>query len=101
MKMEGKRPRGRPKLRWKDTIRRDMKAWKIKEEWATDRENGKVSARPATPNREMAAKGEKEERNLRINEILNEFNRAAISLLLHGSPRLGRCQAIIPGIRRR
>ena len=22
MKMEGKRPRGRPKLRWKDTVRR-------------------------------------------------------------------------------
>ena len=25
-KMEGKRPRGRPQLRWKDTVRRDMKA---------------------------------------------------------------------------
>ena len=42
MKMEGKRPRGRPKLRWKDTIRRDLKAWKIKEEWATDREKWKL-----------------------------------------------------------
>ena len=41
MQMEGKRPRGRPKLRWKDTIRRDLKAWKIKEEWATDREKWK------------------------------------------------------------
>ena len=30
--------RGRPKLRWYDTVRRDLKAWKIKEEWATDRE---------------------------------------------------------------
>ena len=38
MKMEGKRPRGRPQLRWKDTVKRDMKAWSIKEEWATDRE---------------------------------------------------------------
>ena len=38
MKMEGKRPRGRPKLRWKDTVRRDLKAWRIREEWATDRE---------------------------------------------------------------
>ena len=37
MKMEGKRPIGRPKLRWYDTVRRDLKAWKIKEEWATDR----------------------------------------------------------------
>ena len=28
-KMEGKRPRGRPKLRWNDNVRRDLKAWKI------------------------------------------------------------------------
>ena len=26
MKMEGRRPRGRPKLRWKDTVKRDLKA---------------------------------------------------------------------------
>ena len=32
MKMKGKRPRGRPMLRWKDTIKRDMKAWSIREE---------------------------------------------------------------------
>ena len=41
MKMEGKRPRGSPKLRWYDTVRRDQKAWKIKEGWATDRERWK------------------------------------------------------------
>ena len=41
MRMEGKRPRGRPKLRWKDTTRRDMKAWNIREEWAIDRERWK------------------------------------------------------------
>ena len=41
MKMEGKRTRGRPKLRWKDTVRRDLKAWNIREEWATDRERWK------------------------------------------------------------
>ena len=41
MKMEGKRPRGRPKLRWYHTVGRDLKAWKIKEEWATDRERWK------------------------------------------------------------
>ena len=35
MKMEGKRPRGRPKLRWNDTVRRDLKVWNIKEEWTT------------------------------------------------------------------
>ena len=40
-KMAGKRPRGRPKLQWNDTVRRDMKAWKIKEEWPTDRERWK------------------------------------------------------------
>ena len=63
MKMEGKRPRGRPKLRWKDTIRRDMTAWSIKEEWATDRTKWKsLCARPATPHRETAAKGEKGEK---------------------------------------
>ena len=38
MKMEGKHPRGRPKLRRKDSVKRDMKAWKIREKWATDRE---------------------------------------------------------------
>ena len=38
MKMEAKRPGERPKLQCYDTVRRDLKAWKIKEEWATDRE---------------------------------------------------------------
>ena len=28
-------------LRWKDTVRRDVKAWSIREEWATDRERWK------------------------------------------------------------
>ena len=46
-------------LRWKDTVRRDLKAWEIKEEWATAEKDGKVSARLATSNRETAAKGEK------------------------------------------
>ena len=41
MRMESKRPKGRPRLRRKDTVRRDLKAWKIKEEWATDRERWK------------------------------------------------------------
>ena len=36
MKMEGKRPRRRPTLRWNDTVRRDLEVWNIKEEWATD-----------------------------------------------------------------
>ena len=42
MKM-GKRPRGRPKLRWIDrpTLRRDLKVWNIREEWATDSERWK------------------------------------------------------------
>ena len=59
MKMEGKRPRGRPKLRWYDTVRRDMNAWSIGEEWTTDRERWKSLCRPATAHRETAAKGEK------------------------------------------
>ena len=41
MKLEGKHPRGRPRLWWKDTVRRDLKAWNIREEWATDRERCK------------------------------------------------------------
>ena len=28
---QGKRPTGRPKLRWKDSVGSDMKAWKITE----------------------------------------------------------------------
>ena len=32
MNMEGKRPRLRLKLRWYDTVRRHLEAWKIKEE---------------------------------------------------------------------
>ena len=49
MKMEGKRPRGRPKLRWNDTVRRDLKAWNIKEEWATDRERWKGTRKTRYP----------------------------------------------------
>ncbi len=47
MKMEGKRPRGRPKP---GTSRRNG---------PLTEKDGKVSTRPATPNRETAAKGEK------------------------------------------
>ena len=32
----GKRSRGRLRLQWKKSIRRDMKAWKSREELATD-----------------------------------------------------------------
>ena len=49
MKMEGKRPRGRTKLLWNDTVRRDLKAWKIKEEWATDRERWKSLCKTRYP----------------------------------------------------
>ena len=38
MKMEGRCPRGRPTFRRKDTVKRDPKAWNIREELATDRE---------------------------------------------------------------
>ena len=38
MKIEGKRPRARPKLRSKYTVRTGLKAWNIREECATDRE---------------------------------------------------------------
>ena len=57
MKMERKRPRGRPSLRWKDTVRRDLEAWNIREEWATDREQWKGLCKTRYP-----AKGDGGER---------------------------------------
>ena len=66
---ENIRPRGRPKLRWNDTVRRDLKAWNIKEEWATDRE------RPATANRETAAKGEKDIFQMRGTKTVKRIGR--------------------------
>ena len=60
LKMEGKRPRGRPKLRWKDTarigIRKPGPSGRNGPLTGTD---GSVSARPTTPHKETAAKGEK------------------------------------------
>ena len=46
MKMEGS-VLERLKLRLKDTVRRDLKAWNIREEWTWTGNDGKVSARPA------------------------------------------------------
>ena len=63
MKMEGKRPRGRPKLLWNDTVRKDLKALKIKEEWATDRERWKGLCRTRYP--EQGDDGERWERKVR------------------------------------
>ena len=54
MKMEGKRPKGKLRLRWKEIVIRGMKAWPIREEWATDR--GKWKGRPIS---KTAANGEK------------------------------------------
>ena len=62
LKMEGKRPGGRPKFRWKDTIRRDIKRGASRKNGPLTVINGKVSARPATPHRETAAKGERGEK---------------------------------------
>ena len=41
LKMEEKHPRRRPKFRWKYTVRVDLRAWNIREEWATGRERWK------------------------------------------------------------
>ena len=41
MKMDGKHPRRRPKLKWKDTVRRNLKAWNIRDEWGIGRERWK------------------------------------------------------------
>ena len=50
MKMEGKRHKGRPKLRWKYTVRGYMTTWNIREERQRKmtEKDGKVSTRPAT-----------------------------------------------------
>ena len=39
------------------SVLRDLKAWNIREEWATAGNDGKVSARPTTLHRETAVKG--------------------------------------------
>ena len=54
MKMEGKRPRGRPKLRWKDTVRRNIKRGATRRNGPLTVRDGKVCARPATLHRETA-----------------------------------------------
>ena len=59
LKMGELRPRGSQKLRWGDKSRRDLNAWNIGEEWATEWNDGMVSTRPAFLHRETAAKGEK------------------------------------------
>ena len=56
VKMEGNRPGGRLMLRWKDTVRRDMEAWKSGRNGKLTERKGKVSARPSTPHTET--KGE-------------------------------------------
>ena len=56
--MEGKRTRGRPRLRWKDSVRRYLQAWKIRANGLLTDGSGNVSARSATPHRERAAKDE-------------------------------------------
>ena len=62
MKIDGKRRRVRPKMRRQDTMRKDLKAWKVKEE-LTGR-NGRYLAKPATSRREKTGKGEKWDINI-------------------------------------
>ena len=40
--IERSRPRGRPKLRWSELLKQDMKQNKVRPEWASDRERGLV-----------------------------------------------------------
>ena len=42
VKMKMKRHGGRPRLIWKDTVRRDTKTWKIWEKLVTEREKWKA-----------------------------------------------------------
>ena len=56
MKMDEKRHEGRPMLTWKNTVRRDLNAGKIRERLANDREKWKVLCKTRTRHRETAAK---------------------------------------------
>ena len=49
MRVPGKRPRGRPKARWMDGVRRDMQALRITPEDAQDRTFWKSRIRAADP----------------------------------------------------
>ena len=49
MKVEGKRPRGRPKTRWMDSVRKDMKECAITEADAQDRTFWRRKTRYADP----------------------------------------------------
>ena len=49
MKVDGKRPRGRPKTRWFDVIRKDMKNLDISEVDALDRAKWRLKTRFADP----------------------------------------------------
>ncbi len=49
MRVPGKRPRGRPRRRWMDCVRRDMQALQITPEDAQDRTFWKTRIRAADP----------------------------------------------------
>jgi len=49
MRVPGKRPRGRPRARWMDGVRRDMQALRITPEDAQDRTFWKSRIRAADP----------------------------------------------------
>ena len=65
----GKRPRGRPKLRWNYSVRRDLKGWNIREEWATDRERWKGLQDPQT----RTGKRRRKVRNVRKKRTRSPF----------------------------
>ena len=49
MNREGECPTGRPKLRRKNTVRRDLKAWNIRGEWTIDSERWKWLCKTSYP----------------------------------------------------
>jgi hypothetical protein len=50
MIVEGKRPRGRPRKTWRDTVEEDLKLWNINKEDAKDRTKWKLAIRCVTAN---------------------------------------------------
>ena len=51
--IEGSRPRVRPKLRWMDRLKEDMKQNKISPEWASQRESWFEMIQNVNPTQEM------------------------------------------------
>ena len=58
-RIDGSRPRGRPKLRWMDRLKDDMKKNNIRPEWASDRESWFNMMKDVNPTQETTERWER------------------------------------------